>query len=71
MNGLMSAEEQRNGGIRILCPVCLKKLKQNLKFDTSERFKKLAAVCDELGFSEEANVYKAIVAASENCADLR
>ena len=64
MNGLMSAEEQRNGGIRVLCPVCLKKLKQNLKFDTAERFKNLAEVCDELGFAEEANVYKALIAAS-------
>ena len=27
MNGLNSAEEQRQGGIRILCPVCQKKLK--------------------------------------------
>ena len=27
MNGVMSAEEQKQCGIRILCPVCLKKLK--------------------------------------------
>lgn len=38
MNGIMSAEEQRRGGIRILCPCCTKKLKSNLKFDTSVRF---------------------------------
>ena len=61
MNGLMSAEEQRAGGIRVLCPVCLKKLKQNLKFDTAARFTGLAKVCDELGFTEEAKVYRALI----------
>lgn len=46
MNGINSAEEQRNGGIRILCSVCNKKLKQNLKFDTAGRYKKLIDACD-------------------------
>lgn len=27
MNGVMSADEQRRGGIKLLCPVCNKKLK--------------------------------------------
>lgn len=61
MNGINSAEEQRNGGIRILCSVCHKKLKQNLKFDSSERFRRLADVCDELGFDEEAAVYRKLL----------
>lgn len=57
----MSAREQRAGGIRILCPCCTKKLKQNLKFDSTIRFQRLAAVCDELGFTEEAAVYKKLL----------
>ena len=65
MNGLNSAEEQRQGGIRTLCPVCLKKLKSNLKFDVKERYEKLLAVCNELGLHEEAKVYAAILAAGE------
>ena len=62
MNGIMSAEEQRQGGIRILCPVCTKKLKENLKFDTGARFERLAEVCDELGFADEAAIYRKILA---------
>ena len=61
MNGIMSAEEQRQGGIRILCPVCQKKLKQNLKFDSAERFERLADVCEQLGFDEEAAVYRKLL----------
>ena len=56
-----SAAEQRSGGIRILCPVCIKKLKQNLKFDTKSRFEELAQVCDELGFNDEAKIYRSII----------
>ena len=61
MNGIMSAEEQRQGGIRILCPVCQKKLKQNLKFDSGARFERLAEACDQLGFTEEAAIYRKIL----------
>ena len=57
MNGINSAEEQRAGGIRMFCPCCLKKLKQNLKFDAKSRFEKLINVCLELGFEEEADAY--------------
>lgn len=61
MNGINSAEEQRQGGIRILCPVCHKKLKQNLKFDSKARFEKLAEACDELGFAEESAIYRKLI----------
>ena len=40
MNGINSAEEQSRD-LRILCSVCNKKLKQNLKFDTKTRYEKL------------------------------
>lgn len=35
MNGFASADEQRRGGIKLLCTVCQKKLKQNIKFDST------------------------------------
>ena len=44
-----------------MCACCTKKLKQNLKFDTAIRFQRLAAVCDELGFDEEAAVYRKLL----------
>ena len=66
MNGINSAEEQRNGGIRILCTVCHKKLKQNLKFDSIARFTKLAETCEQLGFPDEAAVYRKLIA---DCAE--
>ena len=61
MNGIMSAEEQRQGGQRILCPVCSKKLKQNLKFDCTARYTALAKVCDEFGFDEQAAIYRKLL----------
>ena len=61
MNGCMSAEEHRAGDNRLLCTVCLKKLKFNLKFDVSARFKGLIKVCNELGFTQEANMYKTLI----------
>ena len=64
MNGIKNAKEQRQGGVRVLCPVCLKKLKQNLKFDTESRFIALAEVCEGLGFKEEAQIYNSFVDAS-------
>ena len=62
MNGVMSADEQRRGGIKLLCPVCHKKLQQNIKFDSTERFEKLAAACKQLGFDEEAAIYYKLIA---------
>ena len=44
-----------------MCPVCTKKLKQNLNFDTGARFERLAEVCDQLGFTEEAAIYRKIL----------
>ena len=44
-----------------MCPVCLRKLKQNLNFDCKARFEALIAVCDEIGFKEEAAVYRKLI----------
>merc|ERR1712060_149617 len=65
MNGVMSADEKRRGGIKPLCPVCHRKLQQNLKFDSKARFEALIAVCDEYGFEEEAAVYRKIIKDAE------
>ena len=61
MNGVNSPKEQRDGGIKILCPVCQRKLQQNLKFDATERFTRLADACDSLGFDEEAAIYRKLI----------
>lgn len=62
MNGVMSAHEQRCGGIKILCSVCQKKLQSNLKFDSTQRFKKLAEACKQLGFDDEEAIYRKLIA---------
>lgn len=57
MNGVMSADEAARRPNHTLCPVCLKKLKINIKFDTAERFKLLMTACLELGLTREAQKY--------------
>ena len=44
-----------------MCPVCQKKLQQNLKFDVVKRFEGLKKVCDELGFDEESAIYSTLL----------
>lgn len=51
MNGTMSAEESSRKPTSILCPVCLKKLKCNIKFDTKDRFQRLLDAAQKLGLS--------------------
>lgn len=41
MNGYNSLQEQIQRKNNTLCPVCIKKLKANIKFDTEKRFQKL------------------------------
>lgn len=50
MNGYNSMEEQMARKNNTLCPVCLKKLKLNVKFDTRKRFEELLKAATELGF---------------------
>lgn len=38
-----------------LCPVCLKKLEWNLKFDRNERHRKLRNFYKKVGFEKEAD----------------
>lgn len=61
MNGFNNPAEQRRGGIKPLCPVCQKKLKLNLRFDCAKRFRNLQKVCQELGFDDEAAIYKRLI----------
>ena len=51
MNGYNSLEEQIERKNNTLCPVCLKKLKLNVNFDTRKRFENLLAAVQKLGFS--------------------
>lgn len=44
-NGPFEAERPRYG----FCPICLYKLKANIKFDTRERYQALLKACEELG----------------------
>jgi archaemetzincin len=64
MNGINSADEQRRN-VRIFCPVCLKKLKCNLKFNVKKRFEKLIEVCQKLGFEEETQKYIELLKGAE------
>jgi len=63
MNGTNG--ESTGKGTKALCPVCYKKLKRNVKFDTVERMKGLIEVCTELGFNKEAKLYTQFLAEAE------
>mmetsp|Transcript_29683 Transcript_29683/g.21445 ORF Transcript_29683/g.21445 Transcript_29683/m.21445 type:complete len:85 (+) Transcript_29683:619-873(+) len=54
MNSTFSAKEQSRRTQYNLCPICLKKLKSNIKFDCRERYMNLINACQELGFDKEA-----------------
>ncbi|TNV76605.1 hypothetical protein FGO68_gene6121 [Halteria grandinella] len=56
MNGSNSYEESTRA-IRFLCPVCTKKLKLAIGFDTKERLVKLKEACEIIGFSENVEFY--------------
>ncbi|HAW49666.1 TPA: hypothetical protein DCX16_01755 [bacterium] len=48
-----------------LCPVCLEKLEWNIKFDRSERYRRLIDFYKQLGFEEEANFLSNLQSISE------
>ena len=49
-------ENERNECFRA-CPICIAKLRINIKFDTLERFNRLSSVCAELGLVTESIEY--------------
>lgn len=49
MNGTMSAEESARKPNNTLCPVCLAKLRSNIKFDCRKRFECLIDACQQIG----------------------
>jgi archaemetzincin len=53
MNGYNSLEEQIQRKNNTLCPICLKKLKLNIGFDTRQRFENLLKAATELKFTQE------------------
>lgn len=57
MNGAGNPVEKARREDRTLCPVCICKLKLNIKFDTRERFEHLINVCGQIGLIKEAQTY--------------
>ena len=55
MNGRPTAKAR--GGVRHLCPICLCKLKLNIKFDVRARYEHLIRVCGHIGLQKEAQTY--------------
>lgn len=58
MNGSNGAFESDVVPNRTLCPVCLAKLKLNVKFDCRERFVKMIEASTALGFTEHVQLYE-------------
>lgn len=61
MNGTMSAQELSRKHNHTICPVCLKKLKINLKFDTKVWLEKMHEVATGLNFEKEAIFYATLL----------
>ncbi len=57
MNGSNSLDESDSQPLHY-CPLCHDKLRHALAFDPEERFKKLAAFYDKIGFEQEARVVR-------------
>ena len=53
MNGTQGSFESEKGVEDGICPMCLYKLKANIKFDTRERYEKLMEVCEAIGFKQD------------------
>ena len=64
MNGSNGPLELRHPD-RTLCPVCLCKLKLNLKFDLRERTEHMIEACNALGFKAMARTYQKILVNSD------
>ena len=60
MNGSNGSFEQNSRGTS-LCPVCLAKLKMNLKFDCKERFEKLVEISQKIGFHDKVARYSELL----------
>ena len=62
MNGSNHLEENKNKGME-LCPVCVRKLHENLQFDMLDRYSALANVCKETNsevYKKDGNLYEKI-----------
>ena len=58
LNGSNGGFESDRFPDRTLCPICLTKLKLNIKFDIRERTVKMIEACHALGFQTMAQVYE-------------
>ena len=57
LNGSNGSFELRHPD-RTLCPICLAKLKLNIKFDIRERTTHMIEACHAIGFTEMAQSYE-------------
>ena len=57
-NGLFETNRRPNAG---MCPMCLYKLKANIKFDTRERYEKLLEASKACGFTDKAEKIQEIL----------
>ena len=62
MNGSNGSFEYVRHPTRTLCPICLAKLKMNIKFDCRERYQKLIEISEELNFMKDVKIYEDILA---------
>ena len=61
MNGSNSLNENERVENRIMCPICICKLKTNARFDCQQRALKLLDICHELGFDAKTVVYEQLL----------
>lgn len=66
MNGVMHGDEGTRRADHTLCPICLKKLQCNIKFDPEKRFDKLIEVATKLNFETEVNFYAKLLSLIQN-----
>ena len=57
MNGANGLFEADRAPVRLLCPICLCKLKLNAKFDCRERYVRLYEASVAFGFVGQAQAY--------------
>jgi len=62
MNGSNGSFEQVGRPTLGMCPMCLMKLKANIKFDTRERYEKLLEASKVLGFDKKVQALEDLLA---------
>ena len=61
MNGSNGSFEDDRRPDEDICPLCLYKLKVNIKFDTKERYEKMLEVCKDIGLTKRAEKFEELL----------